>query len=142
MATATNNRLFESSCDANSIRKLKPSSPIDDHLIDVVPGLFHGPEKSVYLGTKFYGELKKKGYGNTTKWTKRLEQRGRWFFPICTYLGEDEDEGRDDRRVDAINLNWDAGWVEYYNLRYSSFSAMERREEVARVSRALPALVT
>ena len=142
MARATNNQLFESSCDTNSIRKLKPSSPIDDHLIDVVPGLLHGPENWVYLGTKFHRELKKKGYGNTTKWTEGLEQRGCWFFPIRKYLGEDEDEGGDDRRVDAINLNWDAGWVEYYNPRYSSFRAIERGEEVGRVSRALPAVVT
>ena len=131
MAKATRNQLFESCCDEKSIRKLKPDCPIDDHLIDTLPGLLSAAEDSVYLGTKFYPELLKTGYGNTRKWIQGIGQEsGQWFFPAY------EDSGR---VVVIVNLY--TGSFKIHDPQCSGYLAIKRREKVAKVSRASHAII-
>ncbi|KAF4636813.1 hypothetical protein G7Y89_g1263 [Cudoniella acicularis] len=119
VAKATKNQLYESYCYGKSICELKPGGFLGDDLIDTLIGLLSAAEDSVYLGSKFYSELLKKGYGNTRKWIQGKGQKsGRWFFPIY----------KDSGSV-VIGVNLYMGEIEYYDPQCSSYFATKRRDE-------------
>jgi hypothetical protein len=129
---ATKNQLHESSCYGKSVRELKPSGFLGGDLIDTLVGLLSAAEDSVYLGSKFYSELLKDGYGNTRKWIQgKGQKRGRWFFPVY------EDSGSV-----VIGVNMYTGEIEYYDPQCSSYLATERRDEHEVVSIVSPAIIS
>lgn len=124
VANATKNLLFGSICDAMSVRQLKPNCPMDDNLINILPGLVSSVEDSIYLGNKFYPELLKNGYGNTKEWIQEKGQEsGRWFFTA------DVDSGRV-----VIGFNWYMGYIEYYDPQRFNHLTIKRRDKVNFVS--------
>ena len=86
----------------------------------------------MHLGSKFFPELRKDGYGNTRKWIQGKGQKGgRWFFPAVY-----EDAG-----IVVISVNWHKAKIEYYDPQCSSYFARERRAKLEVVSIASPAAI-
>lgn len=123
----TPTQVFRSSCDANSIRRLKPGLDMDADLVSVIPRLFSPSEGSRYLGSDIYLEIMKDDFGATRDWLRDVPQEGHWSFAICAKS-----------RWIAVSINWLKATIEHYDPSVYSLSAVTRQTEVTDVSANCP----
>jgi hypothetical protein len=100
-------RAVTSCCGAQSVRQLAPGQNFDDDLIDVVLGLMESSEalRIVYLGAKFYTEIKKEDFGESNRWVQNVARENHsWLLPIC-----------DENRWMAFCIDWTHQEIRYYD---------------------------
>jgi hypothetical protein len=113
-------------CFPKSIRSLSPNEPLDDDIVDVVPGLIATPRalRTVHLNTDFYPEIEQDNFGRSRTWLGPIaHERPRisWALPICTA-----------EYCVAVRIDWQFAKFWYYDP-ISSAEAEERRDSILKV---------